>query len=400
MDINQHPIWDSVTPYKTKISPLKKPFHLLRIYLSKQVAKLYPGSMFVGVTGSVGKTTTIRACDAVLSQKYKTLTTKPNLDPVLNIPQTILSIRPGIKKVILEMGVEYKGEMDFYLSLVRPKTAIITKIFYAHSEFLGGVEEIVEEKGKLLEQLPEDGVAILNADDIHSKQLALKTKTQILYFGRDSKTASVWAGNIRIENFKTIFELNYGVERVQVEYQLLGEHQVYAALAAASVGVIEDIPLIKIKKALESITAPEHRLQAIPGPNASVILDDTYNSSPAAVVAAIDTLMQVPARRRILVLGEMRELGNFSEKFHRQLAEQIYKEKIDMVLLGQGDTKYIADELQSLGFLEERLISNLQNSQMVSHLLKSLARGDVCLIKGSRAVRLDEVVKRIVKKNG
>jgi len=378
----------------------KKPFHLLRIYLAKQVAKLYPTSMFVGVTGSVGKTTTIEAINAVLSQKYKTLTTKPNLEPILNIPLTILSIRPGIKKVILEMGVEYKGEMDLYLSIVKPKTAIVTKISYAHSQYLGDVEDVILEKGKLVEQLPEDGIAILNADDVWSKQLASKTKAQVVYFGRDNKSASVWAGNIKIENFRTIFELNYGVERVRVEYQLLGEHQVYLALAAATLGVIEDIPLIKIKKALESLTPAEHRLQPISGPNGSVILDDTYSSSPAAAIAAIDTLMQVPGRRKILVLGEMKELGVFSEKLHRELASQIFREKVDMVFLGQGDTKYIAEELLSLGFLEERLVSDLQNSQIVSHLLKTLGRGDICLIKGSRAVRLDEVVKRIAKKNG
>ncbi|MDO8619093.1 MAG: UDP-N-acetylmuramoyl-tripeptide--D-alanyl-D-alanine ligase [Candidatus Daviesbacteria bacterium] len=399
MDINQHPIWTSVTPYKTKISGFKKPFHLLRIYLAKQVAKLYPTSMFVGVTGSVGKTTAISAAAAVLSQKYKILTTKPNLDPILNIPKTILSIRPGIKKVILEMGVEYKGEMDFYLSLVRPKTAIVTRISHAHSEFLGSLDEIYMEKGQLIKQLPSSGTAILNGDDIYCRKLSEETKAAVVFFGRDQKTATIWAGNVKIENFKTTFELNYGVERVKVNYQLLGEHQIYPALAAAALGVVEDISLIKIKKALESITPAEHRLQALVGPNGSTILDDTYNSSPAAAEAAIDTLTQVPARHRILVLGEMRELGVYSEKLHRDLAKKISKEKIDMVILGQGETTYIADELQSLGFIDERLLTNLQNSQIVSYLLKTLSRGDVCLIKGSRAVRLDEVVKRVAKKN-
>lgn len=399
MNIAKHPIWESVTPYKTKIPSYKKPFHLLKIYLARQIAKFYSPNIFVGVTGSVGKTTCISAASAVLSQKYKTITTKPNLDPILNIPQTILRIRPGIKKVILEMGVEYKGEMDFYLSLVKPKTVIVTKISYAHSQYLGNPEDIIEEKGKLVEQLPKGGVAILNADDIYSKALAKKTSATTIFFGRDPKTATVWAGNLRIDNLRTTFELNYGVERVKVDYQLLGEHQVYPALAAAALGITEDIPLIRIKKALESIVPAEHRLQPVVGPNGSIVLDDTYNSSPAAAEAAIETLMQISGRRRILVLGEMRELGIYSEKLHRELAKQIYKEKIDMVLLGQGDAGYIGDELKSLGFLEEKLLENLSNQQIVSYLLKSLGRGDVCLIKGSRAVRLDEVVKRITKKN-
>lgn len=397
MDIANHPIWDQVTPYKTKIPNFKKPFHLLRIYFARQYAKLYPTESFIGITGSVGKTTCVAACLAVLSQKYKTIATKPNLDPILNIPETILKLNPSIKKVILEMGVEYKGEMDFYLSLVKPKIAVVTKVAYAHSEYLGGIEEILQEKGKLIESLGEDGMAILNWDDPNSKKLAGNCKGTVLYYGMDSKNCTVWAGNIKIENFATIFELNLGVERVQVRSKLLGLHQVYAALAAALLGIVCGIPLTKIKFALESIEPSEHRLQVLPGPNGSILLDDTYNSSPAALDAAIDTLLAVPARRRIVVLGEMRELGKYSEQMHRLAAQKIYKEKLDFIFLGQGETQIIADELKSLGFWEERFESNLQNSQLVSKLLKTLSKGDVCLIKGSRAIRLDEVVKRISK---
>ncbi len=310
MDISNHPIWQQTTPYKTNIAKFKKPLHLAYIRLARVYAKLYPSSLFVGVTGSVGKTSCVTAINSVLSQKYKVLITKPNLDPILNIPQTILRLKPGIGKVILEMGIEYKGEMDFYLSLVKPKTAIITKIYFAHSEFLGDVEEIIQEKGKLVEQLSDDGIAILNGDDINSRKLAERCKGQVIFFGKDHKNCLVWAGNIRIENFKTIFEINYGVERVRVEYQLLGEHQIYPALAAATLGVVEGMSLVQIKKGLERVTPVEHRLQVLSGSNGSIILDDTYNSSPIAVESAIDTLLQLPARRRIVVLGEMRELGS------------------------------------------------------------------------------------------
>lgn len=398
MDIGNHPIWDQVTPYKTKIPVFKKPIHLLRIYLARQYAKLYPREMFVGVTGSVGKTTCVAACKAVLSQKYNTLTTKPNLDPVLNIPETILKLNPSIKKVILEMGVEYPGEMDFYLSLIKPKVAIVTKIAYAHSEYLGDINSILQEKGKLIDSLGQDGIAILNYDDLSSKKLAQNCQASVFYFGSDSKNCTVWAGNIQIENFATTFELNHGVERVKVNFKLLGLHQVYAALSAALLGIVCGISLTKIKIGLESIEPSEHRLQAVAGPNGSIVLDDTYNSSPSALDSAIDALLAVPARRRIVVLGEMKELGKYSENLHRQVAQRIYKEKLDLVFLGQGETQYIADELNSLGFWEERIESNLQNSQLVSKLLKSLGKGDVCLIKGSRALRLDEVVKRISKK--
>lgn len=383
---------------KTKIPTLKKPIHLLRIYLARQYAKLYSSNMFVGVTGSVGKTTCVIACKAVLSQKYRTLATKSDLDPVLNIPATILKINPKVKKIIFEMGVEQRGEMDYYLSLVKPKIAIITKIAFAHSEYLGNISEIVQEKGKLIESLDDSGVAILNYDDPNCRKLAERCQGSVVYYGMDPENCTIWAGNLKIEDFTTSFELNLGVERVKVNYKLLGFHQVYPALAAALLGVVCDIPLTKIKLALESIEPAEHRLQALTGPNGSVLLDDTYNSSPAAIDAAIDTLLAVPARRRIIVLGDMRELGKYSEDLHRAVAQRIYKEKLDFVFLSQGDTQIIASELKSLGFWEERVDSNLANSQLVSKLLKTLGRGDVCLIKGSRVVRLDEVVKRIAKK--
>ncbi|QQG43426.1 MAG: UDP-N-acetylmuramoyl-tripeptide--D-alanyl-D-alanine ligase [Candidatus Daviesbacteria bacterium] len=398
MDISSHPIWTQVTPYQTRISVFKKPFHLIRIFLARQYAKLFSRQLFVGVTGSVGKTTCVLACQAVLSKKFPTLSSQVSLDPILNIPLTILKITPKIKKVILEMGIEYPGEMDFYLSLVKPKTAIVTRIYFAHSEFLGGVEQIMAEKGKLVAQLPQDGLAILNYDDIYTRKLKEATEAEVIYFGTDSKNCEVWAGNIKIEDFKTIFELNYGVERVRVEYQLLGEHQVYPALAAAALGISNGVPLIKIKNALESMTPADHRLQPIMGPNNSVILDDTYNSSPAAACAAIDTLMKIPARRKIIVLGEMKELGKYSDDLHREIARKIYREKPDLVLLGGGSAQIIAEELKSLGFWEQSIESNLQNSQIVAKLLKYLGKGDVCLIKGSRSVRLDEVVARVAKK--
>src|SRR5438067_1207944 len=119
MDISNHQIWEQVTPYKTKISSFKKPLHILRIYLARQYARLFPSDMFIAVAGSVGKTTCVTACKAVLAQKFKVVTTDSNLDPVLNIPITLLKLNPKIKKVILEMGIGYKGEMDFYLSLVK-----------------------------------------------------------------------------------------------------------------------------------------------------------------------------------------------------------------------------------------------------------------------------------------
>lgn len=397
MNINKHPIWKQTTPYGGKVQPFKKPFHLVRIYLANAYAKFYPRSLFVGVTGSVGKTTTVSACKLVLSQKYPVLSTKPNLDPIFNIPITLLKTRPKFKKVILEMGVEYPGEMDFYLSLIAPKTVIVTSVVYQHSEFLGDLKDIASEKGKLVEAIPADGLAILNYDDINVRKLSEKCKGEVIFFGKDPKNCQVWASNINIENLETSFELNCGVERVKIDYPLLGEHQIYSALAGTALGLTEGLNLIQIKSALEKMSPEEHRLSALPGFGGSIILDDTYNGSPASFEAALDVLQRVSARRRIAVFGEMRELGHFSKEMHQALARRIYQDRIDLVFLGGGETNIVAEELKDLGFLSEKIESNLQNPQIVSKLLKVLSKGDVCLIKGARGVKLDEVVKKVIK---
>lgn len=396
MDLSNHPIWKN-------IGPIKKQGHLLRFWLSSQYAKLFPRSIFIGVTGSVGKTTTVIAAKMVLMEKFQVVSSTDtvksivNLDPLFNIPLTILRAPLKTKKIILEMGIEYPGEMDLYLKAVKPATAIITSIASQHSEFLGSLENIALEKGKLVEQLPQTGFAILNYEDPLTRKMAEKTAARVIFYGLTENKCHIWAGNIRTLDFTTIFELNHGVERVEVRSNLLGAHNINAMLAGAALGISVGIPLVRIKIGLEKLEPVEHRMQALSGFNNSIIIDDTYNAAPIAVEQAIDTLNFVPARRRIVVLGEMRELGEHSKKMHQNIAQKIYKDKIDLVLLGGGDTKYIYDELIQLGFIKERLLFNMQNPQIVSKLLKILAKGDVVLIKGARAVRLDEVVKRVTK---
>ncbi len=392
--LSDHPVWKHV-------SPIKKPAHLARIFLARQLAKLYPRSTFIGVTGTVGKTTTVLCCYEVLSQKFPTIATTQskvvNLDPVFNIPITLLRMKPGVKKAILEMGIEYPGDMDVNLSFVSPATGILTRLSHAHSEFLGGVNEITEEKSKLLKQLPEDGLAILNYDDPNVRKLAESLKAKVIFYGTSSSHCLVWASNIRLKDFRTHFELNHGVERVEVDFPLLGKHQIYPALAAAALGISLGMSLTSIKKGLEKIEPAQHRLQALKGISDTVVLDDTYNSSPVAVEEALNVLQELPARKRVVVLGEMRELGKYSEELHRTIAQKIYKDKVDFCLLGTGDTKFIADELLRLGYSEERLFANLTNPQIATTLSTIVAKGDLILVKASRAVRLDEVVNRITK---
>ncbi|MBI2334921.1 hypothetical protein HYU96_03930 [Candidatus Daviesbacteria bacterium] len=358
---------------------------MFKNYLAGKYSKLYPRETFVAVCGSAGKTAATLAAGKVLSQKYKTATTNPYQESTASVVSTILKLNPTIKKAVFEVAVKHPGQMDFYLSLMQPAIVLITR----------GEKEAQDDMLKLVEQIPADGALIIGFDDLVGKKLAEACRGRVLYFGEDPQNCAIWAGNIKTEDFHTSFELNLGVERVKVNFPLLGRHHVYCAMAAALLGVLENIPLTKIKIALESLTPLEHHLQILEGPNGSTILDDTLAATPLSVERAIDTLMQIPARRRVLALGEMKDLDDLSDKMHRQIAQKIYKEKLDLVFLGTGEALIVADELKNLGFWEEKIEANLQNSQMVAKLLKILGSGDVCLIKGQRSSRLDEVVKRV-----
>lgn len=394
LNIRNHPVWQNITPWKKRA-------HLARIFLAQQYSKLIAPEKVIAVAGSVGKTTSVIAISKVLSEKFRVVSTSdgsPNLDPIFNLPITILRAKPKVEKLVLEFGIEYPGEMDFYLSLIKPKTVVITKLSYEHGEYLGEMEDILKEECRSIEKLKENDTAIMNWDDLNSRKAAEKTRANVIFFGTDSENCHIWADNIKIENLKTVFELNRGVERVEVVANLLGKHQIYALLAAAAVGVVSDIPLVSIRKGLEKVQPPEHRMQVFAGSEGSTIIDDTYNAQPAAVEEAIETLNQVSASRRILVLGEMRELGKQSEKFHKEIARKIYKDKIDLVFLGEGGANIVSDELSKLGFPTDRLHVNLTNDQISEKLLKVLSFGDVVLVKGARAVRLEEVVERLVRK--
>lgn len=404
LNITNHPIWEQGSLWG-KISPFKRRLHIGRFFMAKIFAQALPRDMFIGITGSVGKTTTALACKTVLESHFSTISTletskaTANLDPIFNLPMTLLRIRPNVKKVILEMGIEYAGEMGLWLQLIKPGTGIITSIGLQHSEFLGNVEAIAHEKGKLIEQLPKNGYAILNYDDPVVRRMAERTKARVVYYGTEEKNCDVWASNIRLQEYRMIFELNYGVERVEVESQLLGAHQLYPLLAAAALGVTCDIPLTTIKKYLEKVKPAPHRLQAMPGISGSTVLDDTYNAAPIAVEQALETLNRIPAKRRIAVLGAMKELGDESKKMHQMIAQKIYKDKVDIVLLGKAEAEMIAEELLSLGFKKDRLYKNLDNDEMSTQLLKLLSKGDVVLVKGARSNKLEEVVDKITAKN-
>lgn len=339
-------------------------------YISRHYSKLYPESMFIGIAGDWGIQEISLICKSVLSEKFSVLLAKQG---------NILKLHPAIKKVLLEI-------MDTN-NFITPATLIVNNMHNRDDSLV-----------KLVSDLPEYALLILNYDDINVRKLSENTKARVIFYGSDKENCPVWYGNAKIENFSTSFEINYGVERVRIDSVFLGEYQIYPILAAACLGLNEGFSLTGIKNALKKMEQTDHKLQPFVGFNNSIIIDDTYSSSPILIEQAIDTLMKMPARRHILVLGELKDLKIESEKAHRRIAQKIFKEKVDLVFLGIGEAEFVYDELKRLGFLTERVEANLQNPQIAARLLKVLTKGDICLISGGLSSKFNEIVSRIGKK--
>lgn len=339
--------------------------------LSKQWARIYPKSMFIAVAGNLGRAETADYLKLVLGKKYRVLKTKQT---------SLLKVTPATKKVILEIDGEYN------LTFTPP-------ILIVNNLSKGSYE------AKLVSKLPERSLLILNYDDINVRQLSEITSSRVVFYGSDPENCLIWLDNLQVEQFFTSFQLNHGVERVKIQLPLFNEYQIYPILAASTVGILDGMSLTSLKNTLNEIEASEHRLQPFLGFNNSVVLDDTLNCDPLLIEGSIETLMKIPARRHILVLSEIKDLGPLSEEVHRKIAQKIFREKVDLVFLGIGDANFTSDELTRLGFLKERMEANLQNQQIASKLLKVLMKGDICLVLGGLFSRFDEIVKRISKKS-
>lgn len=348
----------------------------------------------IGITGSVGKTTTKEMIASVLSQKYKVVSSFANIDPVYNIPTTILKCRPNIRMLVLEMGIEHPGEMDFYLWLARPKIGILTNIYWTHTEFLGDIEGVFREKSKMIRALPKSGWAVLNRDDELVLSIRDKTRAKVLLFGREG-ICNVGAKDLKIrEDFKTEFTLSIDGVGIPVQLPVLGEHFVTCALAAAAVGYLETIPLSVIKKGLEQMRFQPHRMIPVQSKSGGILLDDTYNSSPLGAKAAIDTLLEVgKGKTKIAVLGDMLELGNYEEEGHMEVGEYVAKHDVD-ILVCLGERAIHMAEGARRGKMDASKIVIVPDKKEAIKFLKSIVNSrTVVLFKASRKLAFEELVE-------
>lgn len=345
----------------------------------------------IGITGSVGKSTTKELTAEVLSRRFRTHKNPGNMNNEIGLPLTVLGLRESHQRAVLEMGFYVPGEIRMLCEIARPQVGVVTNISQVHLERAGSLEAIVAGKSELVESLPPEpeGVAILNHDDPLVRGMSEKTQARVFYYGLDDQ-ADLWAEDIEGLGLEGVrFVLHYQGSHVHVRVPLLGRHSVHTALRAAAVGLVEGLTWQEIIGGLQDRHA-QLRLLAVEGPQGALLLDDTYNAAPPSSIAALNLLDELEGRK-VAVLGDMLELGEFEERGHRMVGSRAAEVVDELVVVGRR-AAWIAEEAEHAG-LGSPAISRLESSdEAVEYLQGRIGSGDVVLIKGSRSMAMDAIV--------
>ncbi|HJX61255.1 MAG TPA: UDP-N-acetylmuramoyl-tripeptide--D-alanyl-D-alanine ligase [Dehalococcoidia bacterium] len=344
----------------------------------------------IGITGSLGKTTCKELTAAVLTSAFAVLKSEANLNTEIGLPLTLLQLRPDHQRAVLEMGMYGPGEIRLLCQIARPQMGVVTNVGPIHMERLGSLEAIALAKAELVESLPPEGTAFLNGDDPLVAAMAHRTAARAMSFGstqecdvRGSVLASAGLGGVT-------YSLASGDESVDVATTLPGRHNLHNVLAAAAVGLADGLPLRQVALALENADVPL-RLRTVAGPNGSTIIDDTYNASPASMLAALDLLAELPGRH-LALLGDMLELGSYEEEAHRLVGRQAARGLHALYVVGQRG-QLIGQAAQEAGQHEVHFLRSREEAPAI--LRKALGRGDHLLVKASRALALETVVEEL-----
>jgi UDP-N-acetylmuramoyl-tripeptide--D-alanyl-D-alanine ligase len=335
----------------------------------------------VAVTGSNGKTSTKEMVAAILSRRFSVHRTQGNLNTETGVPLTLLSLEPHHTALVLEMGMQRAGDIGRLAALARPTIGIVTNVGVVHIEFFKSREELARSKGELVAALPEDGLAVLNADNEFYPLLAQMTAARVASFGSDR-------GDYRVHDYKAAEGGgHFSVRGVEVSLALEGRHQAVNAAAALAAGEFAGVPLVAGAAALADVHV-DHRLRDLTTTSGYSIVDDAYNASPESMLAAFETLAEAPRRGRLLaVLGEMRELGALSEEAHRHVGQRA-AEVFDAVCVVEGDHARVMAESAGAELVPDRAAA-------AEWVRRNAGEGDRVLIKASHGVRLDLLVEEL-----
>jgi UDP-N-acetylmuramoyl-tripeptide--D-alanyl-D-alanine ligase len=355
--------------------------------LATAVRRLW-GKPLVGVTGSAGKTTTKEAIAHVLASRWRVLKSEGNFNNHFGLPLMLLKLEPGHDVAVIEMGMSHAGEITALANIAQPEIGVVTNVAPVHLEYFGSVAEIARAKYELVASLPASGTAVLNADDEYVSQFGRDFKGKTVMYGL-RVTADVRAENIEPRGTQgSTFDLVVGGCREHALLPLVGAHNIYNALAAVAVGLQYGLTPSDAVRALVSLSPSEKRGQVVQIGNITV-LNDCYNSNPKALVSMVDTLAAMPAQRRIVVAGEMLELGPAGENMHRESGKHAAEKKIDMLLGVRGLAQAMVETAQQSGMRAEFVATPEQAGEW---LAREARDGDVILLKASRGVKLEKAL--------
>ncbi len=343
----------------------------------------------IGITGSVGKSTTKEMVAEVLGRKYSTLKNEGNYNNEIGLPLTLLNVTKGHERAVLEMGFYVPGEIKFLCDIALPVVGVVTNVGTVHAERAGSQESIATGKAELVESLPPDGTAILNYDDPWVRWMADQTQARVLFYGLDPE-ADLWADQVEGLGLDGIrFRIHYRNETFHLKVPMLGRHSVHTALRAAAVGLVEGLNWQEIVEGLR-FGHMQFRLVAVRAENGALLLDDTYNASPESTLAALNLLGELEGRR-VAVLGDMLELGPYERQGHEMVGIRAAEVADELIVVGER-ARVIAEAARG------RKPSGLQVTEMkstqdaIDYMRKRLAKDDVVLVKGSRGMHMDNIV--------
>jgi len=363
--------------------------------LATAVRKLW-GKTGIGITGSMGKTTTKDTIAHLLSARFRVHRTKGNFNNHFGLPLGLLTLEPEFDLAVIEMGMSHAGEIAALARIAVPNEGVVTTVAPVHLENFASIADIARAKYELIAALPAGGTAVLNADDDYVSQFGRDFKGKVLMFGLRS------SADVRAENLALLgtdgsrFDLVSRSVRQPVHSPLLGKHNVYNVLAGAAVALEHGITPSEIAESLRSLEPGDKRGQVVQVGNIRVLYD-CYNSSPKALMAAVETLASMPARRRIVVAGEMLELGPTGEMLHRECGEYIAGKKLDFLLGVRGLAKPMVDAARGAGMPAEFVATPEEAGEWLASETRD---GDAVLLKASRGVRLEKALEVWQRKLG
>jgi UDP-N-acetylmuramoyl-tripeptide--D-alanyl-D-alanine ligase len=356
--------------------------------LATAVRKLW-GKPLVGITGSAGKTTTKEAIAHVLSAQLRVLKSEGNFNNHFGLPLMLLKLEPEHDVAVIEMGMSHAGEIRALAEIAQPEMGVVTNVAAVHLEFFDSVAGIARAKYELIESLPGSGTAVLNAEDDYVSQFGRGFRGKVVMYGM-RPTADVRAEKIRPKGLLGAeFDVVARDLRAHATLPLVGEHNILNALAAVAVGLERGLNFEEAVYSLSSLAPAEKRGQVLQLGNITVI-NDCYNSNPKALRAMVDALAGMPAKRRIVVAGEMLELGPLGEEMHREAGRNIADKKIDWLLGVRGLARAAVDAANQAGGRAEFVASAEEAGEW---LAREAREGDVILLKASRGVKLEKALE-------